>query len=166
MRCDVEPLVFIAGNNIAFGKPTKQLTTVNPWTSEHAVDGNYIEYLSGVFEYTHSNNLPTTHWLQNYDIDVIEHPKLFGDKWATFQKGKTSHCHYQQLSSKFVNATCPPDVKGRFVRIKKRSNAFQLCLCEVEVYGDLITNMTGESKPQKIKAYGFPGKVYNGLFLQ
>ncbi|VDI57808.1 Hypothetical predicted protein [Mytilus galloprovincialis] len=65
-----------------------------------------------------------------------------------------------------MNATCSPDVKGRFVRIKRRSNAFPLCLCEVEVYGELITNMTEESKPQITKAYGFPGKVYNGVLQQ
>ncbi|VDI61445.1 Hypothetical predicted protein [Mytilus galloprovincialis] len=181
-------------NNIAFGKPTKQSTTASSWTSERAVDGNSITWSApGFYECTHSNtstselnwwavdlgrHYKVTHvviygrddvksyWLENYDIDVIEHSKLFGDKWATFQKGRTSRCHYQHLSSKFVNATCPPDVKGRFVRIKKRSNAFDLCLCEVEVYGDRITNMTEESNPQKTKAYGFPGKVYNGILLQ
>ncbi|CAG2221731.1 unnamed protein product [Mytilus edulis] len=158
-------------NNIALGKPTKQLTTYNQWTSEHAVDGNYIEFPLGVYSCTHSNDSLTseltwwavdleghykvTHvviygrqstccskWLQNYDIDVIEHSKRFGDKWATFQKGRTSLCHYQQPASSLVNATCPPDVKGRFVRIKRRHKASPLCLCEVEVYGELITNMT------------------------
>lgn len=47
-------LFFFIENNIAFGKPTKQLTTVNPWTSEHAVDGNYIEFTSNEFECTHT----------------------------------------------------------------------------------------------------------------
>ncbi|CAG2233056.1 unnamed protein product [Mytilus edulis] len=186
--------LYILGNNIALGKPTKQLTTYNPYTSERAVDGDYIEWLPGVYGCTHSNDSHTselswwavdleghykvTHvviynrisscseWLQNYDIDVIEYSKRFGDKWATFQKGRTSLCHYQQPVSLLMNATCPPDVKGRFVRIKRRSNAFPLCLCEVEVYGELITNMTEESNPYDTKAYGFPGKVYNGLFLQ
>ncbi|XP_076116767.1 fucolectin-3-like [Mytilus galloprovincialis] len=161
----------IKENNIAFGKPTKQLTTVNPWTSEHAVDGNYIEFTSNEFECTHTKAYLTTElswwavdlkgyykvthvvltgrthpcctqWLQNYDIDVIKDPQCFCDKWGTFQKGRTSHCHYQQSSTTYLNVTCPSDVKGRFVRIKKRSNDFQLSLCEVEVYGDLITNMS------------------------
>lgn len=82
-------------------------------------------------------------WLENYDIDVIEHPQCFSDKWATFQKGRTSLCHFQKSRLTFLNATCPPDVKGRFVRIKMRSNVFPLCLCEVEVYGEPITSMAG-----------------------
>ncbi|CAC5413517.1 unnamed protein product [Mytilus coruscus] len=185
----------IEANNIAFGKPTKQSTVSYSRSSERAVDGNYITWSpSHSYECTHPNESSTSelswwavdlgghykvtkvviygrddaccsHWLQNYDIDVIEDPHL-SDKWATFQKGRTSHCHYQQSSSTFLNTTCPLDVKGRFVRIKKRSNAFLLCLCEVEVYGDLIIKMTEESNPHKTKAYGFPGKVYNGLFLQ
>ncbi|CAG2192282.1 unnamed protein product [Mytilus edulis] len=190
--------LYVLGNNIALGKPTKQLTTFNSYTSERAVDGNSIEWLNqdwNTYACTHSKPNITSElewwvvdlgghyrvtnvviygrytpccseWLQNYDIDVIEHSKRFGDKWATFQKGRTSLCHYQQPVSLLMNATCPPDVKGRFVRIKRRSNAFPLCLCEVEVYGELITNMTEESNPHKTKAYGFPGKVYNGIFLQ
>ncbi|XP_076115823.1 uncharacterized protein LOC143083453 [Mytilus galloprovincialis] len=186
----------IKENNIAFGKPTKQLTTVNPWTSEHAVDGNYIEFTSSEFECTHTKaylntelswwavdlggyykvthvvltgrtHTCCTQWLQNYDIDVIKDPQCFCDKWGTFQKGMISHCHYQQTSTTYLNASCPPDVKGRFVRIKKRSHDYQLSLCEVEVYGDLITNIISEENHlYKTKAYGFPGKVYNGLYLQ
>ncbi|CAC5397279.1 unnamed protein product [Mytilus coruscus] len=171
-----------------------QSTAAFSWTSERAVDGNFKTWSSpGVYECIHSNASSTSElswwavdlgrhnkvtyivsygrddgspWLENYDIDVIEHPQCFCDKWATFQKGRTSHCHYQQSSTTFVNATCTPEVKGGFVRIQKRSNAFQLCLCEVEVYGELITNMTEEYHPYKTKAYGFSGKFYNGLFLQ
>ncbi|VDI24719.1 Hypothetical predicted protein [Mytilus galloprovincialis] len=166
--------VAVDRHNIALGRPTKQLTTAKSYTSERAVDGKFLERSSsGVYACTHTNTSPTsglswwavdlgghykvthvviygrTHnccsnWLQNFDIDVIKHPHSFCDKWTTFQKGRASHCHYQQSGSTFVNATCPPDVKGRFIRIKKRSNTFNLCLCEVKVYGDLITNMTDE----------------------
>lgn len=53
-------VLYILENNIALGKPTKQLTTVNPWTSEHAVDGNYIEFTSNEFECTHTKAYLTT----------------------------------------------------------------------------------------------------------
>ncbi|VDI24717.1 Hypothetical predicted protein, partial [Mytilus galloprovincialis] len=66
----------IKANNIAFGKPTKQLTTGYSGTSENAVDGNFKEWSSlGVFECTHSS-ASTTSGLRWWAVDLKEHYKV------------------------------------------------------------------------------------------
>ncbi|CAG2187346.1 unnamed protein product [Mytilus edulis] len=172
-----------------------QSTTRYSYNSGLAVDGNFMTWSPDGYKCTHTYTLPTndlswwvvdlgsqyvvtnvviygrddpccSNWLQNYDIDIIDQPTCSCDKWSTFQRGRTFHCHYQPSSATGVNATCPSDIKGRFVRIRRRKNDFQLTLCEVEVYGELVKNTTEKYQHHIAKACGFSGKVYSGVSLQ
>lgn len=67
--------LYILGNNIALGKPTKQLTTYNQYTSERAVDGDYIEWLPGGYGCT-STNASHTSELSWWAVDLEGHYKV------------------------------------------------------------------------------------------
>ncbi|VDI39957.1 Hypothetical predicted protein [Mytilus galloprovincialis] len=67
-------------------------------------------------------------------------PSCSCNRWVNLDEGDVFHCHYQATANPRVNITCPPNTRGRFVRIKRRDTE-HLAICEVEVYSDTINSL-------------------------
>lgn len=105
---------------------------------DHRFVSNYI-----IYNYYNLFQTGGDSWLKNYDIEIFQQPKCLGDKWATFDRGNRSLCHYQESSIQFLNASCPADSVGRFIRIKLRDINY-LSICEVEIFGEPFTYQNGK----------------------
>lgn len=86
--------------------------------------------------------------LTNFDVEVIM-PACTCNRWNSLDEGDVFHCHYQAIASHRIIITCPPNTRGRFVRIK-RKDMESLGICEVEVQGDPVYRMTESGNQKKI----------------
>ena len=77
--------------------------------------------------------------LAEFSIDVIRKRAACGinnlGSWSELETGMSTECHYQAGSITYKNITC--NAIGQFLRIQL-TTAEPLCLCEVEVYGELF----------------------------
>ncbi|CAC5378357.1 unnamed protein product [Mytilus coruscus] len=103
-----------------------------------------------------------TYQLANFDVEVIL-PTCTYNHWNGLEEGCKINCHYQSTESQRITVTCPPNTKGRFIRIKRRDTAY-LVICDVEVYGNLINNLheSGVASTDTTYACGKIGYGYVG----
>ncbi|CAG2196391.1 unnamed protein product [Mytilus edulis] len=157
--------------------------------SEYAVDGETSVWVGGDFlcAHTDSNDNQKQWWavdLQNvYDINLIHiygrtdccpnnlvnldveviMPTCTCNRWNNLDEGNIFHCHYQASNILRTTINCPPDTRGRFVRIKRRDTE-PLYICEIEIYGNPINNLllSGLSRTDTAYACGHIGYGYVG----
>ena len=73
--------------------------------------------------------------MENFDVEIIL-PTCSKD----LDEGNIYHCHYQATGSQIITINCPPNTRGRIVRIKRRDKK-TLVICEIEIYGDQINSL-------------------------
>ena len=83
--------------------------------------------------------LLSAHFLANFDVEIIL-PTCTCNHWNNLEEGDTINCHYQATGSQRITITCPPNTKGRYVRIKRRDSVY-LNICEIEVYGNPVNSL-------------------------
>ncbi|XP_076105924.1 uncharacterized protein LOC143074273 [Mytilus galloprovincialis] len=100
--------------------------------------------------------------LTNLDVEVIM-PSCACNRWNNLHEGDVFLCPYQNKSSYSITITCPPNTRGRFVRIKRKDTEY-LALCEVEVYGHPVNSVFGSglSRTNTSYACGHIGYGYEG----
>ncbi|CAC5403966.1 unnamed protein product [Mytilus coruscus] len=105
-------------------------------------------------------------YLENFDVDVISPGTC--NRWNNLSVGNILLCHYQSTAVEQISITCPPNTRGRFVRIKRR-DLKPLVICELEVYGNL-SNSSLESgfeiSSNKSYACGHIGYIYLGPVIE
>ncbi|XP_052075602.1 fucolectin-like isoform X1 [Mytilus californianus] len=77
--------------------------------------------------------------LVNFDVEVIM-PTCTCNRWNNLDEGNIYHCHYQATESQNITINCPPNTKGRIVRIKRRDTV-NLVICEIEINGNPINSL-------------------------
>ncbi|CAC5416042.1 unnamed protein product [Mytilus coruscus] len=77
--------------------------------------------------------------LANFDVEIIL-PTCTCNHWNNLVEGDKINCHYQETGSQKITVTCPPNTKGRYVRIKRRDTGY-LIICEIEVYGNPVNSL-------------------------
>ncbi|CAG2224537.1 unnamed protein product [Mytilus edulis] len=102
----------------------------------------------------------TANSLTNFDVEVIM-PACTCNRWNSLDEGDVFHCHYQATASQRIIITCPPNTRGRFVRIK-RKDMEGLGICEVEVQGDPVYRMTESGLSRTADTCGHIGHGYLG----
>ncbi|XP_052075603.1 uncharacterized protein LOC127713041 isoform X2 [Mytilus californianus] len=70
--------------------------------------------------------------LVNFDVEVIM-PTCTCNRWNNLDEGNIYHCHYQATESQNITINCPPNTKGRIVRIKRRDTIFQALILHMHV---------------------------------
>ncbi|XP_071177415.1 uncharacterized protein [Mytilus edulis] len=100
--------------------------------------------------------------LANFDVEVIM-PSCSCNRWTNLDEGDVIHCHYQATAQPRVTITCPPNTRGRFVRIKRKDTEY-LTICEVEVYRDTVNSLNKSDSSRIVTAYacGYIGYRYEG----
>ncbi|XP_071181128.1 uncharacterized protein [Mytilus edulis] len=98
--------------------------------------------------------------LTNLDVEVIM-PSCACNKWNNLDEGDVFLCPYQNKSSHRNTITCPPNTRGRFVRIKRKDTK-ELVLCEVEVYGHPVNSFIESGLSITAYACGHIGYGYVG----
>ncbi|CAC5422525.1 unnamed protein product [Mytilus coruscus] len=95
--------------------------------------------------------------LTNLDVEVIM-PSCACNRWNNLDEGDVFHCPYQDKASHRSTITCPPNTRGRFVRIKRKDTDV-LAICEVEVYGHPVNSFieSGLSRSDIAYACGYIG---------
>ncbi|VDI02540.1 Hypothetical predicted protein [Mytilus galloprovincialis] len=106
---------------------------------------------------------PIAHHLANFDVEII-FPTCTCNHWNNLEEGDKINCHYQATGSQRITVTCPPNTKGRYVRIKRRDTGY-LTICEVEVYGNLVNSLHESGLRSTIYACGKIGYGYFGPVL-
>ncbi|CAC5378359.1 unnamed protein product [Mytilus coruscus] len=101
--------------------------------------------------------------LANFDVEIIL-PTCAYNHWNNLEEGCKINCHYQATESQRITVTCPPNTKGRYIRIKRRDTLY-LVICEVEVYGNLINNESDLKGTVTTYACGKIGFGYVGPVL-
>ncbi|CAG2254227.1 unnamed protein product [Mytilus edulis] len=78
--------------------------------------------------------------LVNFDVEVIM-PTCTCNRWNNLDEGNTFQCHYQATESQTkITINCPPNTRGRFVRIKRR-DMINLVICEIEINGTPLNSL-------------------------
>ncbi|VDI49607.1 Hypothetical predicted protein [Mytilus galloprovincialis] len=134
--------------------------TVDNQQSWWAVDLQNVYTIEGIYIFGR-----TTYGLEqlaNFDVEVIM-PSCSCNRWGNLDEGDVFHRHYQATANPSVNITCPPNTRGRFVRIRRRDTK-HLAICEVEVYSDTINslNKSDSSRIDTAYACGYIGYRYVG----
>ncbi|XP_071181123.1 fucolectin-like isoform X1 [Mytilus edulis] len=93
--------------------------------------------------------------LENFDVEIIL-PTCSKD----LDEGNIYHCHYQATGSQIITINCPPNTRGRIVRIKRRDKK-TLVICEIEIYGDQINSLLQSDVSLSKTAYAC-GKIGYG----
>ncbi|VDI51588.1 Hypothetical predicted protein [Mytilus galloprovincialis] len=103
--------------------------------------------------------------LANFEVDVIW-PTCSCNQWTNLEEGKVYNCHYQAAETQIINITCPPNTRGRFVRIR-RGDTLGLGICEIEIYGNPINSFLESGVPGSNTAYacGNTGYEYLGPII-
>ncbi|VDI55371.1 Hypothetical predicted protein, partial [Mytilus galloprovincialis] len=76
-------------------------------------------------------------WLSNFVIEVFR-PCRNNTSW--FDDSSVTLCHHQKEKITYLNATCPEQTVGKYVRIRLEDRNY-LALCEVEVHGTFVENV-------------------------
>ncbi|CAG2204316.1 unnamed protein product [Mytilus edulis] len=107
---------------------------------------------------------PNADHLANFDVEVIM-PACTCNRWNSLDEGVVFHCHYQATASQRITITCPPNTRGRFVRIK-RKDMKDIAICEVEVHGDPINSVIESDLSRTAYACGHIGYGYVGPVIE
>ncbi|XP_071181133.1 uncharacterized protein [Mytilus edulis] len=97
---------------------------VNQQQSWWAVDLQNVYDISVIDIYGRTDCCPDH--LANFDVEVIM-PACTCNRWNSLDEGVVFHCHYQATASQRITITCPPNTRGRFVRIKHLSRTAYAC---------------------------------------
>ncbi|CAC5378358.1 unnamed protein product [Mytilus coruscus] len=97
--------------------------------------------------------------LANFDVEIML-PTCTYNHWNDLEEGCKINCHYQETESQRITVTCPPNTKGRYIRIKRRDTLY-LVICEVEVYGNPINNLHESGLASTVTTYAC-GKIGYG----
>ncbi|VDI02544.1 Hypothetical predicted protein [Mytilus galloprovincialis] len=186
--------IAFADINVALRKPTKLSSTFEQYYSTFALDGDRSDRsVHGAFICAQSDSLDNQHswwvvdlqnvyvindidifgrtdccphFLANFDVEIIL-PTCTCNHWNNLEEGDTINCHYQATGSQRITITCPPNTKGRYVRIKRRDSVY-LNICEIEVYGKPVNSLheSGLGSIVSIYACGKIGYGYYGPVLR
>ncbi|XP_063417003.1 fucolectin-like [Mytilus trossulus] len=144
------------GNNF-WCAHTKINDNQQPWWAvdlQNVYDINVIDL--------HSRTDCCSNNLENFDVEVIM-PTCTCNRRNNFDEGNIFHCHYQATNSQRITINCPPNTRGRIVRIKRR-DTIDLVICEIEIYGNPINSLNQSTSSRTDSAYacGYIGYKYVG----
>ncbi|CAG2187478.1 unnamed protein product [Mytilus edulis] len=128
-------------------------TDIGDEPSWWAVDLGAIYDISNVVIFGRADCCPER--LSNFEIEVFRPCR---NKTSWFDDSIVTLCHHQKEQITHLDATCPEQTVGKYVRIRLKDRNY-LALCEVEVHGTFVENVYSATFPHTC---GFPGHRYDG----
>ncbi|OPL21275.1 coagulation protein factor 5 8 type domain-containing, partial [Mytilus galloprovincialis] len=110
-------------------------TDIGDEPSWWAVDLGAIYDISNVVIFGRADCCPER--LSNFEIEVFRPCR---NKTSWFDDSIVTLCHHQKEQITHLDATCPEQTVGKYVRIRLKDRNY-LALCEVEVHGTFVENV-------------------------